>query len=351
MNTASRTARLASSKCNPGVTIPCDAAGIVADIIHRVGAITKMQVLAGGPVQRVGASIFAFARLGGGAKPRKIIRDLGGLPESLGSIGALEIRLATTKKDIRKAQRLRYKVFFDDRNASADRKANLVRRDICRFDRVCDHLLVIDHANRNRFGRPKPKVVGTYRLLRQDIAEQNFGFYTAQEFEIRPLLERHSGKRFLELGRSCVLPEYRSKRTLELLWRGIWTYVKHHQIDVMIGCASFEGVNQLKLALPLSFLHRNALASDIWRASPLQKCFTPMNILDSSSIDTRRAIASLPPLIKGYLRCGARVGDGAVVDHQFGTTDVLIVMPVADIDPRYIDHFGGPDMTARARAA
>jgi len=83
--------------------------------------------------------------------------------------------------------------------------------------------------------------VGTYRLLRQEVAERHGGFYSAGEFEIADLLKRHPGKRFLELGRSCVLPAYRSKRAIELLWRGIWTYVREHRIDVMIGCASFVG--------------------------------------------------------------------------------------------------------------
>ncbi len=73
-----------------------------------------------------------------------------------------------------------------------------------------DHLIVIDHDAVNRFGKKMPRVVGTYRLLRQDVAEASGGFYSATEFDMGPLLQRHAGKRFLELGRSCVLPEYRS---------------------------------------------------------------------------------------------------------------------------------------------
>ena len=307
-----------------------------------------MAVWANASLRTLGAGMLGLAQFARGKKVRRIVRDLAGMPESLGFLGALEIRLATTSKDIRRAQKLRYRVFFKERQHAADSQTKLTKRDICRFDDVCDHLLVIDHAHRNRFGLSKPKVVGTYRLLRQDVAESRFGFYTAQEFDIGPLLERHSGKRFLELGRSCVLPEYRGKRTLELLWRGVWAYVKHHRMDVLIGCASLEGVNPLKLALPLSFLHRHAMADETWRASALAQHFTPMNIMEPSGLDARRAIASLPPLIKGYLRCGARIGDGAVIDHQFGTTDVLMVMPVAEIDPRYIEHFGGAD---QARAA
>ncbi|MBV8848385.1 MAG: GNAT family N-acetyltransferase [Methylobacteriaceae bacterium] len=263
------------------------------------------------------------------------------LGPTLGRFGSLEVRLATTKKEVRKAQRLRFKVFYEEGQAKADRTAALIRRDICPFDVSCDHLLVIDHAAVNRFGKPKPKVVGTYRLLRQDRAETHHGFYSAQEYDIAPLLARHDGKRFLELGRSCVLAPYRSKRTLELLWRGIWAYAKHYKIDALFGCASLEGTNPLAHAASLSFLAHFANASEDWNVSALHGKHVPMPMLNRDSVDKRRALAALPPLIKGYLRCGAKVGDGAVIDHQFGTTDVFIIMPVAELDLRYIDHFGG----------
>jgi putative hemolysin len=270
---------------------------------------------------------------------------------SLGQIGSLEVRLATGKRETRKAQRLRYKVFFEEGEAVPDRTAALIRRDIDAYDKICDHLIVIDHGAVNRFGRPKPRVVGTYRLLRQDVAERNFGFYSAQEFDIEPLLERHRGKRFLELGRSCVLAQYRSKRTLELLWRGIKAYLEHHRIDVMIGCASFEGTNPLALALPLSFLHHHATGRDVWRVGARAELRVAMGLLEAPAINARRAIAALPPLIKGYLRLGATFGDGAVVDHQFGTTDVFVMMPIAELDARYVAHFGGFAGDAAAAAA
>jgi putative hemolysin len=291
-----------------------------------------------GRTEGTGSKILFFPRV-----PRRNpgVRDLCGLPPSLGRMGSLELRLATSKKEIRRAQRLRFKVFYEQGQAMADRRAGLVRRDICPFDRVCDHLLVIDHASTNRFGRTVPRVVGTYRLLRQDIAQRNFGFYSAREFDIEPLLARHAGKRFLELGRSCVLPEYRAKRTLELLWRGIWAYVRHHRIDVMIGCASLEGTSPLALALPLSFLHHHAAATDAWTARAHGNRYVRMDFLDKPAIDRRKALAALPPLVKGYLRVGASFGDGAVIDHQFGTTDIFVIMPIADIQDRYIAHFGG----------
>jgi putative hemolysin len=191
---------------------------------------------------------------------------------------------------------------------------------------------------RNRIGRPG--VVGTYRLLRQDMAERHAGFYSAGEFDVAALLARHRGKKFLELGRSCVLPPYRNRRTVELLWHGIWSYVLLHRLDVMIGCASLEGIDPDRLAMPLSFLHHFARAAEDWRTRALPGRYVEMDRLARFAIDRKAALHALPPLIKGYLRLGAAVGDGAVLDHQFGTTDVFIVLPVAAISARYIGHFG-----------
>jgi L-ornithine Nalpha-acyltransferase len=257
----------------------------------------------------------------------------------LGRIGSLEARLAQSKSDVKRAQRLRYKVFYKDGNAIADAATMLAQRDKDAFDKICDHLLVIDHAAKPSLSGKQP-VVGTYRLLRQDIANRHGGFYTGNEFDIAGLMQRQRGLRFLELGRSCVLPPYRTKRTVELLWHGIWTYVRRYQFDVMIGCASFEGTDPKNLALPLSFLHHYARAPDDWRASAHSSHAIDMNMIAKDAIDTKAALKALPPLIKGYLRVGAFIGDGAVVDHQFGTTDVLVVMPVSAINERYLGHFG-----------
>jgi putative hemolysin len=146
--------------------------------------------------------------------------------------------------------------------------------------------------------------------------------------------------KFLELGRSCVLAPYRNKRTVELLWHGIWSYVRRHRLDVMIGCASLDGTDPAALALPLSFLHHFAAAPADWQVQALAGRRVDMNLLPKHEIDPRAALRALPPLIKGYLRLGAFCGDGAVVDHAFGTTDVLIVLPVSAINTRYIEHFG-----------
>jgi putative hemolysin len=267
------------------------------------------------------------------------IRDLHGLPKVIGRIGSFELRIATTKKEIRKAQRLRYKVFYEEGGAVPQRGAALVRRDICRFDKFCDHLLVVDTQARNSFGRIKPKIVGTCRMLRSDVAERNCGFYSQSEFDITPLLARHKDKKFLELGRSCVHPQYRSKRVVEILFRGFTLYAFHHKIDVLIGCASLSGTNPLALALPLSFLHHKASAEQEWQVRPLEGRAVPMGIIDANTLDVRRGMAALPPLLKAYVRAGCKFGNEAVIDKGFGTIDVFAVLQIAHADERYRAHF------------
>lgn len=271
--------------------------------------------------------------------------------KSYGRIGDLEVRLATTKADVQRAQALRYEVFYEEMSAKPSAIAKLRGRDEDPYDAICDHLLVVDVSG-NPQGQPAsrwnsgrvPQVVGTYRVLRQEVAENTRGFYTQAEYDIAPLIAAKStGYRFLELGRSCVLKPYRNKRTVELLWHGLWTYVREHGVDVMLGCASFPGTDPDAHATALSFLHHNALAPQDWRCRAHDKLYVPMDRMPADAIDTRKALKSLPPLIKGYLRLGAFVGDGAVIDHQFGTTDVLVIMPVELIDPRYFGHFGAPD--------
>ena len=282
---------------------------------------------------------------------RRVVRDLAGLGPVLGRVGTLEVRLATTKRDIRKAQRLRYRVFFEEGGAIADARTARRRRDVCPFDAVCDHLVVVDLAARGRTGRPKLRIVGCYRLLRQEVAEAHFGFYAQQEFDVAPLIARHPDARFLELGRSCVHRDYRSKRTIDLLWCGIWAYATHHRITCLIGCASLPGTDPNRLALPLSYLAAHARAPEGWSATAHAGRGVAMGAMVAGTFDARRGFAALPPLLKGYLRVGAMIGDGAVVDRQFGTTDVLVVTRVAAIDPRYIAHARGHELCKSGAAA
>jgi putative hemolysin len=271
------------------------------------------------------------------------------VPKVYGRIGDLEVRLAQTKADVKRAQRLRYHVFYKEMSAKPSLKTQMRRRDEDHYDAVCDHLLVVDttvpEKPRHGWRGPvQPRVIGTYRVLRQEVAQNTLGFYTQSEYDIAPLIATRSPRyRFMELGRSCVLKPYRTKRTVELLWHGLWTYVREHKVDVMIGCASFEGTDPAEHAMALSFLHHHALAPPEWRVRAHSQLHTRMDLLPREKVDAKAALKTMPPLIKGYLRLGAMVGDGAVIDHQFGTTDVLIVLPVERIDPRYFGHFGTPE--------
>jgi putative hemolysin len=269
--------------------------------------------------------------------------------KAYGRIGDLEVRLARTRADIKRAQRLRYEVFYNEMSAKPTLTAQMRRRDEDRYDKICDHLLVVDtsHTVDAPLGWPrrqKVRVIGTYRVLREEVAKRTLGFYTQGEYDIAPLIAAKSPRyRFMELGRSCVLKAYRNKRTVELLWHGLWTYVRQHKVDVMIGCASFEGTDPDEHAMALSFLYHYALAPEEWYVRAHPHLHVRMDRLPKSKVDVKAALKVLPPLIKGYLRLGAMIGDGAVIDRQFGTTDVLIILPVEKIDPRYFEHFGAPE--------
>ncbi len=247
--------------------------------------------------------------------------------------GQLDVRLATSEAEIAAAQALRYRIFYDEMGAEPSAFMRATARDIDDYDSICDHLLVIDHGLDGR-----PHVVGTYRLLRQVVATMHKGFYSASEYDLSPLLETGaSGGQLLELGRSCVAPDYRNTTTITLLWRGIASYLATHGIGYMFGCASLHGTDPAHHAAELSYLYHQHLAPPPLRARALDH--VPMDRLNAASYDPRAASRALPPLIKGYLRVGAMVGDGAFVDRQFNTVDVFVVMPVDRITSRYLDRF------------
>ena len=260
--------------------------------------------------------------------------------QTLGRIGNLEVRLAQNAAEIRQAQKLRYRVFYQEGTALADPSRLFARRDIDAFDAICDHLLVLDHATLTKRG--KPVVVGTYRLLRQQVAEDFGGFYTASEYDIAPMLNGlPADTKFLELGRSCVLKSYRARPgTMQLLWKGLMAYVARFDIDVMFGCASFPGIDPETMALPLSYLHYHHPMPEVFKVSARPERYVSMNLLPSQDVHAREGIRALPAILKGYVRAGCCIGDGAVIDEQFDTTDVFIFFPLSGIDARYKSRFG-----------
>jgi len=269
------------------------------------------------------------------------------MPDIQTTRGQFLLRLATRPEEVLACQHLRYRVFYEEMKARPDVIAQTRRLDRDHYDDLCDHLVVV-HAGTSPHDDPimldDGELIGTYRLLRQEIADANGGLYSQREFDVAPLLAAHRGLRFLELGRSCVLKPFRTKPVLELLWQGIWNYVRAHGMDVMLGCASLEGTDPEAHALALSVL-ADAIPQDEWRVRALPETRVEMRRLALTDGQKRRALVSLPPLIKGYLRLGCHIGDGAVIDAQFNTTDVLIILPVAAINSRYFAHFGQPNGT------
>ena len=242
------------------------------------------------------------------------------------------IRLASSANELDAAQALRYRVFYDEMGAHPLPEMAAAQRDFDRYDTACDHLIVVDQQ------RPHDtQVVGTYRIMRREHARAAGGFYSASEYDISKLTSFPGV--VMELGRSCVDAAYRDRATLNLLWRGIAEYLNAHGIDLMFGCASLPGTDPEQLAVQLSYLYHYHLAPEGLRTKALPERFINMNLLPKEAIDPKRALASLPPLLKGYLRVGAFIGEGAVVDHQFNTTDVCVIMKTEMIAGRYTRHY------------
>ena len=254
--------------------------------------------------------------------------------------GALEVRLAETDHEVAQAQRLRYAVFYEEMSAVPSAEMRAAGRDFDKFDDVCDHLLVVDRETHGEDGQPL--VVATYRLTREKDAARAGGFYTASEYDISPMLNGlPPGTKFLELGRSCVLKSYRSRPgSMQLLWKGLMAYVARFDIDLMFGCASLPGTDIEALALPLSYLHHFHAMPEHLRVTARPELFVDMDRMAADATPQREGLRSLPPLLKGYVRAGCCSGDGAVIDHQFGTTDVFIYFPLSGIDARYKSRFG-----------
>jgi putative hemolysin len=265
-------------------------------------------------------------------------RGLAGLGPVLARSDALEARLATTKKDVRRAQKLRYRAFFEEGGATPDPTARIIRRDVCRFDSVSDHLIVVDKTLRHRDG--SPRLVGVYRLLRQDVAERNFGFYSALEFDVETLIARRPTTRFLEVGRACIASTHRGRHVLELLWRGLWAYARHHNADAMIGCASLPGADAAAHAGAIRALAGHG-GDPSWRIAPrADRAGALGEGARQPPADPRALMRVLPPLVKGYWRLGATFSPLPAVDPAFNTTDIFVVMPLSDVEERYLQHFG-----------
>jgi len=234
---------------------------------------------------------------------------------------SLCVRLAQTDQEVRAAQALRYQVFVHELGGDGESVDHARELEIDRFDPFCDHLCLWDTASQT--------LVGAYRVLTSVGAQKAGAFYSESEFDISGLLS--TGRNVLELGRSCLHPDFRGGDAIFHLWAALSDYIKKNNIDLLFGVASFHGTDTAKLAHPLSFLHHKHLAPTAIRPVVREPSGLKMDVLDLSEIDRIAAVSQIPQLIKSYLRLGGVVGEGAFVDHAFNTTDVCLVLDVANL--------------------
>lgn len=240
-----------------------------------------------------------------------------------------QVRLAQTEADVQAAQRLRYDVFVRELGGGGpmvDHAAGLERD---RFDPYFDHLLLTDR----RCG----KLAGVYRVMRGDMAARAGGFYSAAEYDLAPLVQ--SGRKLLELGRSCLDPAYRGGTAMHHLWAALAGYVAEHEIEVLFGVASFHGTDTAALAEPLSLLHHRHLAPPELRVRA--RDYAPMDLVPEPELDRRKAMLAVPSLIKAYLRLGGAVGEGAYIDRAFNTTDVCLILDTKQMSARQMRFYNG----------
>jgi L-ornithine Nalpha-acyltransferase len=247
--------------------------------------------------------------------------------------GDFEVRVAKTAEEIDAAQALRYRIFYEEMAARPTPEMARLQRDFDPYDEVCDHLLVLDR----RRGEGPEGIVGTYRLIRRAAAARMGRFYSSAEYDVQKMID-YPGE-VLELGRSCIAKDARNTATMQMLWRGIALYAYHYNIQVMFGCASFPGTDPAQHAQAMSYLCHHHLAPPQIRVRAVESRYVNMEMLPPGSYDARKAMARVPPLIKGYLRLGGFVGDGAVIDSQFNTTDVFVIVKTELVTEKYMRHY------------
>jgi len=245
-----------------------------------------------------------------------------------------EVRLARGAEEIRASQRLRYAVFVEELGGAGPLIDHENRLEADEFDPLYDHLVLIDTT------RPEDdldRVVGAYRLLRSDRAAEIGRFYCDAEYDLTPL--RASGRRLLELGRSCVHPDHRGGAAMLMLWNALADYVLAHEIEILFGVASFHGTDVAALKMPLAWLHHHHLAPDGLRPRVRDGHFQSMDLVAKADLDRRTALEQMPNLIKAYLRLGGFVGEGAFVDHPFNTTDVMLLMDTQAMSEKHREFY------------
>ena len=245
------------------------------------------------------------------------------------------VKLAEKKSEVKKAQALRYSVFYKEKKAKPSISKQMLGLDYDKIDKFADHLIVIDKGSI----KPKNKVIGTYRLIRGDVSDNVGGFYTSSEFNLSNILDAYKHSQILELGRSCVHKDYRNGITMNLLWKAIALYVKLYDIKIILGCASFSGTDIMKISNELTYLRENFSLPDDLSVASLDNNEYPVYKKTKTNINNLRTFAKLPPLIKGYLRAGGKVSDSFYVDYNFNTIDLCVIIKTDNIDKKYKKKF------------
>lgn len=248
--------------------------------------------------------------------------------------GGLLLRLAEGRNDLLGAQRLRYRVFVEEMGAGGDLVDHAARLERDALDDHFDHLILVDPA---RDPGTLDHVVGAYRLLPGDRAAALGRFYCDDEYDLAVL--RASGRKLVELGRSCVHPDHRKGPAMMQLWNGLADYVVARGIEVMFGVASFPGADPARHALALAWLHHHHLAPPHLRVRARPAQCAAMDALPAEGLDRKAALAAMPALIRGYLRLGGVVGEGAWIDHAFNTTDVCLIVDTAAMSARHESYY------------
>ncbi len=239
------------------------------------------------------------------------------------------VKIAQTEAELQAAQRLRYRVFVEELGATGPLVEHDAMLERDKFDHHFDHLILTDAALPVD---PIDQVIGVYRLLRREQADQIGQFYSEDEYDLSAL--KTSGRRLLELGRSCLHADYRGGMAMFHLWNALSAYVEEHEIEILFGVASFHGTDVTEHAAALSLLHARHLAPPDIRPRAQSGVFQSMDLVPPDQIDPRAAMLTVPPLIKAYLRMGGFVGEGAYLDHAFNTTDVCLILDTARMNDK-----------------
>jgi putative hemolysin len=243
-----------------------------------------------------------------------------------------DVKLAESRNEIKLAQKLRYKVFFSERIHSPILNIGNFRRDSDKFDNYADHIIV--KFRKSKFS--KARVIGTYRLLKQSVADKKSGFYSCDEFNLDNLLNSKIYKNMLELSRSCISQKFRNKNVLKLMWNEIYRYINENNIDALFGTASFLDTNINKIEDQLIYLNNNYKMSENIKVNALANYKVKVDYEKKIDINLK-LVSRLPTLIKAYLKFNATIGEGAVIDKKFKTTDVFVFLPIEEINKDYVN--------------